>query len=180
MWNASGEIDGIKVGFTNMFLGSDDFRRSQFILSRGIVHKLKAKGYSADQILDWLYRAAHKSETLNVIRVSEEIKEYHEQYSVAPKNRQGYVYFMYASDKQLMKIGCSADPDKRRKAVQKDIGCPVDVLAVIKTFMMYELEHEFHNLFERRHKHGEWFDLRPHHLRIVRRHLAKKIKPRAA
>lgn len=179
MWQWTKTIDGIDVGFTNIFLNMR-LRRSQFALSRQSVHELKSRNMSAEQIIEWLYKSAHEAEVLNTRFMKNEMPSYREQLSVAQNGKSGFVYFMYAGEHKIMKIGCSTNPEKRVKQIRKEYGYDIQIIAKVRTTMMYELEREFHNLFISRHKHGEWFNIGPEQIKIVERHLNKKAKKRAA
>ena len=63
------------------------------------------------------------------------------------------VYFIRGTN--LIKIGCSDDPEARLKALQ--IGSPAPLRIVASISGGYELERTLHARFVKYRAHGEWF-----------------------
>lgn len=175
MWYWHEQVKGIDVGYTELWpMWSKDkelkkrWRRPSILLTRKSIHDL-AK-LSKEQIIEFLYLSVRESETM----ARHDADQYgHDSFSPPRRNVSGFVYFMHAPEKEKIKIGCSGNPEKRLKTIQREIGTPLVLLKKIATSAMYELEHELHNLFRCRAAHGEWFSIKPNHLRIVDRYLRK-------
>lgn len=182
MWTQYDVIDGVEIGCTDalwpvMYRGQhNNFRRPQIALTRATVHKLAQKNLSGDELIQWLYKCVKHSEILDAMGRRREYNS-HGRYGHVPyKNKSGYVYFMWCQEKQIMKIGCSGEPTKRKTALQREIGASLEIIATIETATMYELECEIHELYSSRRHDGEWFNITPVQLKIVDRYLKRKGK----
>lgn len=71
-------------------------------------------------------------------------------------SKSGYVYFV--ENAGLVKIGRTKNIKRRFKQFATTIPY-ARVLAVYKTLDMYEMEKQFHELYKRYRKRGEWFEL---------------------
>lgn len=77
-----------------------------------------------------------------------------------PRNRNGYVYLLHAiHDPTLFKIGRASNPHNRLRTFNVKIPFPVEYECVIKTYDMYRLEKELHNLYGAKRLDGEFFCL---------------------
>lgn len=188
MWNDYTEVDGIMVAMTDacypfIFHRNEkwatEFKRPQIALTRATVHKLADSGMNRTEIIEWLYRCVKISEQTQTIIDKQERRSFGDFAHIPYKLKPGYVYFMWCAEKSIMKIGCSGDPKKRLKSVQRDIGAELKILGVIATTGMYELESEMHSLFSCRRHDGEWFRIEPKHLKVAQRYLDNK-KAKAA
>ena len=72
--------------------------------------------------------------------------------------RPGYVYFFYSPETKLTKIGFSADPHDRKRALENLYG-PLQVLGIVKADDAYKLEQELHAHAEQERVESEWFKL---------------------
>jgi hypothetical protein len=151
-------------------------RRAVIYVDRGDVHELSKM--SRAEILSLLYKKVNEAEYIQR-KYFRQMKASDARFVPMRKNVPGYVYFMYAADINLMKIGCSGNPKKRIACNARTAGCKVEIVAVFKSDTMYEHEHEFHELFSCRHSHGEWFYIGLEHLKIAHRYVEKKY-PKAA
>lgn len=187
MWNDYTEVDGIMVALTDAAYPffhrkedwATDFKRAQIAFTRATVHKIANSGMGRDAIIDWLYKCVKISEQTQTIVDKSERRSQGSIAHIPYKRKPGYVYFMWCVEKRIMKIGCSGDPQKRLRSLQRDIGAKLEILGVIETAAMYELESEIHSLFSCRRHDGEWFKIEPQHLKVVERHLGKKRKKAA-
>ncbi len=75
------------------------------------------------------------------------------------KTDTGYVYLLLAPKEGLYKIGLSADPSKRAKAVQSEVQQGCLLVHTIKTNNAPRLEADMHALFASERVQGEWFRL---------------------
>lgn len=66
-----------------------------------------------------------------------------------------HVYFAYSAGR--IKIGTSLNPEFRGKDLSLQSPHPVTIIMTVGGG--YELEHEFHRLFDALREHGEWFRL---------------------
>jgi len=73
-------------------------------------------------------------------------------------NKEGYVYFFQSGERGLVKIGFSADPTERIRALQT--GSPYEIHFIGAVPARQALEKLFHVRFEHIRHQGEWF--RPH------------------
>lgn len=187
MWNDYEEVDGIMVALTDAAYPclyrkqewATDFKRPQIALSRATVHKIANSGMGRGEIINWLYKCVKISEQTQTIVDKSERRSQGRIAHIPYKRKPGYVYFMWCIEKRIMKIGCSGDPKKRMQAVRRDIGADLEILGVIKTTAMYEMEFEMHSLFECRRHDGEWFKIEPRHLKIAQRYLNNKKREAA-
>ena len=74
------------------------------------------------------------------------------------KEKPGYVYLVRA-DNGTYKIGRSAYPKRRIKELGVKLPWALEVIHLIKTDSMIDLEEGFHAHFEEQRLSGEWFDL---------------------
>lgn len=77
------------------------------------------------------------------------------------RDLRGFVYLMRRKAAHLFKIGLSRDPEARRRQVQADLGCQVELLVRVPTSDMRALERRLHNHFQAASVGGEWFALPP-------------------
>lgn len=178
-WTAHERIDGIDVGYTDAlwifpYRGDSDLRkawnRPQIALTRKSIRDLAALNMSAKDLIQFLFDRIKTAEQI----VSEDRQKPDSRFVPMYRMKKGFVYFMYCAEKELMKIGCSQDPNKRKTVNSKAIGATVEILKTYATDGMFELENEFHELFSPRRFEGEWFRIAPKHLKIADRYLARK------
>lgn len=183
MWNDYSTIDGVEFGHTYLppFLRHcmdtelvKRWQRPAIMLTRGSIHKLNK--LPKEKLIEALYAAAKHSENIH----SQQVKynKAHSGYKYSPpyKNKPGYVYFLYSETNGLMKIGCSANPAKRKTQIERNHSTKLELVGTIKTGAMYEMENEIHCLYESRRHEGEWFRINPSQLRIAARYLKRKSK----
>ncbi|MGL6198686.1 MAG: GIY-YIG nuclease family protein [Lachnospiraceae bacterium] len=68
------------------------------------------------------------------------------------------VYFIKAEN-GLVKIGCTANLEQRIRALSSMSPCKLELIHAIRSDEHYKLERKFHEEFESKRIHGEWFDL---------------------
>jgi hypothetical protein len=95
-------------------------------------------------------------EALNIIMESEKSRSVVSG-RVPTVSKSGYVYLIKAST-GAYKIGMSKDPNSRI-ATFKTLPFDVELLALIQTDNMHELEKELHERFADKRRQGEWFNL---------------------
>ena len=173
MWSHYGNVGDIDIGYGRLFAYwqgkdmGDKWNRPVIMLTRKSIHKMR--DMSKDGILSFLYEQVKTAEHID----RDNRENYDDRFVPYKRGVKGYIYFMYAREKRLMKIGCSGSPQKRKASIAREIGCPVDIIATYTSEAMYEHEHEFHKLFQKRRKHGEWFNIGPKHMKIVDRFLSR-------
>lgn len=69
----------------------------------------------------------------------------------------GFVYFIGTLEHEMVKIGFSANVNRRLKELQA--GSPVKLAVIHKVKGNVTYERELHNQFKECRKHGEWFSL---------------------
>ena len=71
----------------------------------------------------------------------------------------GTVYFIRSPNgRGPVKIGISAQPDERRKALQRSVGRPLVIAATYGWSFGSAVERSFHAMFRDLHIGGEWFE----------------------
>jgi len=76
----------------------------------------------------------------------------------------GYIYFFKIKNKNIVKIGVSKNPKRRKKAVYSDPS-KLDIIRTIGAKYPYRAEEKLHDYFEnkrleqREYGHKEWFNL---------------------
>ena len=92
------------------------------------------------------------------------VRELEQHGLLAQEKRDGYVYFIECGD--YYKIGCSQKPQKQLK--QLDVGPEkCELVYLIPTEDMYELEAWFHKKFYHRLTRREWFILQEEDLKFI-------------
>lgn len=79
----------------------------------------------------------------------------------------GYVYLLQ-SDTGHYKIGRSKDPDNRIKTFGVKLPFEVEYIALIETEDMVKLETDLHDLYDHKRVNGEWFDLSPEDVELIK------------
>jgi hypothetical protein len=79
----------------------------------------------------------------------------------------GHVYFIGQIDSGPIKIGASANPALRIKALQSGSPVPLALLASFASKDCYEAERSLHKQFARARLHGEWFERTEALLRVM-------------
>lgn len=72
----------------------------------------------------------------------------------------GYIYLVKAIEPQThYKIGRSQNPQKRIESMGVKLPYPIEVICLIETENMFELEKQLHQHFDSKRVNGEWFKL---------------------
>lgn len=71
--------------------------------------------------------------------------------------KEGYVYFLRDVN-GLTKIGCTSNINNRKNSLKKEFG-NLELLKLLKSENMVNLERYYHIIFRKNHIKGEWFNL---------------------
>lgn len=163
---------GIKTVYPDMDTTERDlgllrhWRSPSIMLTRDVIHAMAKSDKNA--ILQWLYHEIKVAEHANIKRLRY-LKRQTALYDLRFVRKEpiaGYVYWIEDTDKNLIKIGCSNNPDRRLRELRNEFGAQLDIVYTIESAHMYLHEHMAHQLFSSRRVHGEWFDIQPYHMKI--------------
>lgn len=142
------------------------WKSPSILLTRDVIHVMSKT--SKDEIIEWLYHEIKVAERANIKRLRRMKREtaIYDLRFVRKEPIAGYVYWIQDMAKDLIKIGCSNNPERRLRELRNEFGAQLDIVDTIESAHMYLHEHMAHQLFASRRVHGEWFDLQPHHMRI--------------
>jgi hypothetical protein len=86
----------------------------------------------------------------------------------APVKRQGYIYVLKAELGNYHKIGRTNNPKNRLAMLGVQMPFPVEPAHIAAVDDMYEAEAYLHEFFSDKRAYGEWFELDPEDLEIIR------------
>jgi hypothetical protein len=78
-------------------------------------------------------------------------------YSPTENKKTSYIYFAKVKNKDMVKIGISKDPNKRKSTIQTNIPYNIKIINKIKCGHPRKLEKILHQYFAKYRKRGEWF-----------------------
>lgn len=135
-------------------------------LSRNQIHEFAKVG--KDELIEWLYHEIKVAEWANLrrLRMLKRQAALESLRYVRKDPIEGYVYWIQDTDKNLIKIGCSNNPERRLRELRNEYGAQLDIIDTIESNHMYLHEHMAHQLYASRRVHGEWFNLQPCHTKI--------------
>ena len=90
-------------------------------------------------------------------------------------NIPGYVYFMKAKDDNLVKIGASKNPSKRKEQIERDLVFEIELINKIHSYNSYLLEKKLHQIHKPQRINGEWFALTDKQIEDIRNYKDKDI-----
>lgn len=82
--------------------------------------------------------------------------------------RAGYLYVVREVDTGYVKIGVAKDSSHRLSSHQSSNSSAVELVKEIYSDDVLALERKYHRKFSKRRVRGEWFDLRPWHVRGIK------------
>lgn len=91
-------------------------------------------------------------------------------------SRAGFTYLMRRAD-GLFKIGFSANPEKRRVAIQSNVGMPVEIIHLAEFDDARTNEKVAHADYKDKRVYGEWFRFEDHEIAGVRASLEADGNP---
>lgn len=162
------EVDGIKVGFTNMF---SEFNHDKVVILPAEViariPELREAYIAASEAYRQACWAAQESlnrgasvEVVNSMHLYDPYKVYRKtRFKHFKRSSDGYVYLIKSQFDAYYKIGRAVNPEKRMRTFNVKLPFKVEFVCVIKTEDMYALETELHRRFKAKHIEGEWFAL---------------------
>ena len=140
------------IRFLNNYLVNEDYAEPTRGNKRGIVKKSVLLD---DLLKTWPVHSKRKEAIINRLKVESEFS---------------YIYFLSAPN-GLVKIGKAVNVEKRLAVIRNQ--SPVNNLELIYHIRLMrkevsKIEAYFHRLFDRKRKHGEWFDLSWKDMELVR------------
>ncbi len=82
--------------------------------------------------------------------------------------QRGYVYLLSDMDGTYYKIGCTTQPIRRVSDFGVQIPYSVHYDTIIASDDMYQLETDLKRMFANKRIRGEWFDLAPEDVELIR------------
>lgn len=73
----------------------------------------------------------------------------------------------------MYKIGISSNVEARRKQIEYERGCALEVLMAGSAIDARSAERYLHMLFSKRNIFREWFDLRPYEVEFIRQYIGR-------
>ena len=131
--------------------------RPSIVLNRTTIRELA--NYDKDQIIEHLYQCVRQSESQRLEFLKERRRDEISRFVPMRRGVSGLVYFMRSSATRLIKIGCTTNIDSRRKSLQSQHKCKLEIIFTYESDDIYVYEHWFHDFFSARNVHGEWFNL---------------------
>jgi hypothetical protein len=127
----------------------------------------------ADEVLNNTEYKYTDEEYETARRVKEDLLAYRAKRSKGKRSRKpgvntaGFVYVL-KSPLGAFKIGRTKSPDKRLKRIEVKMPFEVELVTLVQTDDMYELEISLHERFAGKHVNGEWFALEPEDIEYIK------------
>ena len=86
-----------------------------------------------------------------------------------PTENRGYVYVAQIGKSNTYKIGCSKDPKRRKRELERTLGANVEFIFTSEAYNMFDAERELHTLHESTRMSGEFFTLSSENIESIKR-----------